>query len=142
MYASRSRRGSPPRSTLATTGIPFSNSAWYTSPMHPPPSGRALRRRCPNAASTPSAMSLSANDLRVPLPDVSQQTLRGRLHEVQNVLEAACAAVVGVGDLAFGAGGEVEEGAHDGSAAAQGGDHGVVLLVHGEDVIECVAVVA
>src|SRR5215210_5717740 len=142
MYASRSRCASPPRSTLATTGVPFSNSARYTSPMHPPPSGRALRRRSPNAASTPSAMSLSATDLRVPFPDVPQQTLRGRLHEIQDVLEAACAAVVGVGDLGFRAGGEVEEGTHDGAAAAQGGDHGVVLLVHGEDVIEGIAVLA
>src|SRR5918998_5381129 len=37
--------------------------------------------------------------------------------------------------------GEVEEGANHGPAAAQRGDHPVVLLVHGEDVVELFAVV-
>src|SRR4051812_30366977 len=100
MYASRVRCDSPARSTFATTGVPSESSALYTSPIQPPPSGRAQRRRSPKAASTPSAMSPSATMvLQVPPPDVLQEPLRRLFHEIHDQLEALRPAVVRVRDL-------------------------------------------
>src|ERR687894_2245707 len=109
--------------------------------MQPPPSGRTLRRRSPRFASTPPATKSSATAVKVPLADVPDQTLRRLLHEVEDALEAVRAAVVRVGNLALRrALGEVQEGAHHGVSPAQGGDFPEVLLVHGQDVIEVLAV--
>src|SRR5215212_5080280 len=108
MYVSRSRYESPSVSTLATSGVPSSSSTLYTSPMQPPPIGRALFRRSPKEASTPEAMIRSATGVLV--PDLLQETLRGFFDEIQDVLETARSAVVRVWDLAlWRVGREVEE---------------------------------
>src|SRR5215210_16803 len=141
MYASRSRCASPPRSTLATSGVPSSSSALYTSPMQPPPKGRTLRRRSPRWARTPSDTKLSATGVQVVPADVLDQTLRRLLHEVEDAIEAVRAAIVGVRHLTLRrALREVEEGPDDGVAVAEGRDGPVVVLVHGEDVVEGPAV--
>src|SRR5215204_4736350 len=142
MYASRSRCESPSLSTLATSGVPSSSSALYTSPMQPPPRGRAESIRSPRCASTPSATIFSATFRQVPVADVFQESFGCLFYQIENVLETIGAAAVGVGDLAFrGMWGEVEKGPDHRMAAAQRGDRPVVLLVHREDVVKRLAVV-
>src|SRR5918994_2419738 len=101
MYASRSRCESPSLSTLATSGVPSSNSALYTSPMQPPPRGRAESIRSPRCASTPSATIFSATFLEVPVADVIEESLGCLFYQIENPFESIGAAGVGVGDLAF-----------------------------------------
>src|SRR5687767_15408200 len=123
MYASRSRWDSPFRSTLATSGVPSSSSALYTSPMQPPPKGRTESIRSPRCASTPSATIFSATFRQVPVADVIEQSLGCLLYQIQDMLERIGAVAVGVGDLAFrSVWGEVEEGPDHRTAAAQRGD--------------------
>src|SRR5215204_1931781 len=142
MYASRSRCESPSLSTLATSGVPSSSSALYTSPMQPPPRGRAESIRSPRCASTPSATIFSATFRQVPVADVFQESFGCLFYQIENVLETIGAAAVGVGDLAFrGMWGEVEKGPDHCTAPAQRGDRPVVLLVHREDVVKLLTVV-
>src|SRR5918997_6511221 len=102
MYASRSRCASPSLSTLATSGVPSSSSARYTSPMQPPPSGRTESILSPRCSSTPSATILSATFFHVPLADIVEEPLGGLLDKIQDVLELIRAAGVRIGDLAHG----------------------------------------
>src|SRR5215208_991491 len=103
--------------------------------MQPPRRGRALRSRSPRCASTTSASILSATAGEVPLADVLQEALRGLLYEVEDVLEAIGATVVGIGYCRlWGVRGEIEEGADHGASPAKASDRPVVLLVHREDV--------
>src|SRR5829696_4355425 len=105
--------------------------------MQPPPRGRTVRRHSPRWARTPSETKASATGVQVATSDVLDQALRGLLHEVDDALEAVGAAVVGVGHLALRrAGREVEEGPDDGVPVAEGRDGPVVVLVHGQDVVE------
>src|SRR5919112_5779142 len=101
MYASRSRWDSPFRSTLATSGEPFSSSALYTSPMQPPPRGCTESIRSPRCASTPSATIFSATFRQVPVADVIEESFGCLFYQIQDVLETIGAAAVGVGALAF-----------------------------------------
>src|ERR671911_2303389 len=101
MYASRFRCDSPSLSTLATRGVPSSSSARYTSPIQPPPIGRALFRRSPRCASTHSATILSATLPQMPLADVLQETLRCFLYEIQHMLELVGTAGVRIWYLAL-----------------------------------------
>src|SRR3712207_6149968 len=111
--------------------------------MQPPPIGRALLSLSPSETSIPSARIFSATAGEVPLSDILQEPLRRLLHEVHHALEALRTTVVRVRYLAFGrVGREVEERPHHRTATTQGGDHVVVLLVHREDVVEVLAVVA
>src|ERR671916_287110 len=142
MYASRSRCASPSLSTLATSGVPSSSSALYTSPMQPPPRGRTESIRSPRCASTPSATIFSATFPQVPVADVIEETLRCLFYQIEDVLETLGAAAVRVRDLAFRCvWGEVKEGPDHRTATAQRGDRPVVLLVHREDVVKLLAVV-
>src|SRR5215203_1024528 len=109
--------------------------------MQPPPRGRALRSRSPRCASTTSASILSVTAGEVPLADVLQEALRGLLHEVEDVLEAIGAAVVGIGHCRLrGVRSEIEEWPHHGATPAKSSNRPVVLLVHREDVIEVLAI--
>src|SRR5215216_1380961 len=81
MYASRSRCDSPSLSTLATSLVPSSRSTLKTSPIQPPPSGRALFKRSPKESSTPSAMILSTKAV-----DVAQAVRRDNLPEASVVV--------------------------------------------------------
>src|SRR5918998_3997813 len=111
MYASRSRCDSPARSTFATAFEPSESSALYTSPMQPPPIGRARTSLVPSTASTLSEIRRSAMIREVPLLDLLQKPLRRLLHEIQYVLETVGPAVEGVGDLCLiPARGVVQEG--------------------------------
>src|ERR671921_1126064 len=141
MYASRSRCDSPSRSTFATSGVPSSSSARYTSPMQPPPRGRTESSRSPRCASTPSATTLSATSRQVPAADVVEETLGCLFDQIEYVLEAFRATVIWIGDLALRrVGREVQEGSHHGASLAEGRDCSVVLLIHSEDVGEDLAV--
>src|SRR5829696_4586520 len=141
MYASRSRCDSPSRFNFATSSVPSSSSARYTSPMQPPPRGRTESSRSPRCASTPSATTLSATSRQVPPADVVEQPLRGLFHQIKNVLELVGSSGVRVGDLPLGGfGGKVQEGTNHGAPSAECGDGAVVVLVHGEDVIEVLTV--
>src|SRR5919107_4437439 len=141
MYASRSRCDSPSLSTLATSGVPSSSSAWYTSPMQPPPRGRTEINRPPRRASIPSATILSATVRQVAGTDVIEETLRCLFDQTEDVLETIGATVVGVGDLTLGRiGCEIQEGSNHSGTLAEGRDHSVVLLVHRQDVVEPPAV--
>src|SRR5919112_1494291 len=70
MYASRSRCDSPAWSTLATAFDPSESSASYTSPMQPPPIGRARTSLVPSAASTPPEIRRSTTIRGVLLLDL------------------------------------------------------------------------
>src|SRR5918995_3067128 len=105
--------------------------------MQPPPRGRALRSRSLRCASTASASILSVTAEEVPLADVLHEALRGLLYEVQDVLEAIGAAVVGIGHCRLReVRSEIEEGPHHGATPAKSSTRPVVLLVHREDIIE------
>src|SRR5919202_4195890 len=101
MYASRSRCDSAFRSTFATSIVPSSSSTLYTSPMQPPPIGRAETNRSPRAAATPSATIFSDTAGRVLPLDLLQEPLRGGLDEIQYALEALRTTVEGGRDLAL-----------------------------------------
>src|ERR671910_3389433 len=107
--------------------------------MQPPPIGRALFRRSPKEPSTLPAMIRSA--ARASILYISQQSLGGLFDESQDVLETVWSTVIRVGNLTFGRGCcVVQEGPHDGVPPAEGRHRLVVLLVHGQDVVEAVAV--
>src|SRR3712207_1788067 len=108
--------------------------------MQPPPIGLALRRRPPRCCSIPAAKTPSGTAREVPLADVLQEPLRGLLHQVQHALETVRTTVVGVRDLPLGRVGEVQEGSDHSPTTTEGTDCPVVLLVHGDDVIEGLAV--
>src|SRR5918992_232943 len=123
MYASRSRCDSPARSTFATAFEPSESSALYTSPMQPPPIGRARTSLVPSTASTLSEIRRSAMVREVLLLDLLQKPLRRFLDKIHNVLEA-------------------QEGLNFSVApSAKGCNRPVVLLVHGQHVVKAVAVV-
>src|SRR5215210_5881880 len=122
MYASRSRCDSPSLSTLATSGVPSSSSALYTSPMQPPPRGRTKSIRSPRCASTPSATILSATFRQVARADVVEETLGCLFDQIYDVLETIGATV----DLALGrVGHEVQKGPNDSISPAEGRDRPV-----------------
>src|ERR671910_344242 len=102
MYASRSRCDSPARSTFATAFEPSESSASYTSPMQPPPIGRARTSLVPSTASTLSEIRRSAMIREVLLLDLLQKPLRRLLDKIHNVLEALRSSVVGVRHLGLG----------------------------------------
>src|SRR5919107_1882502 len=133
MYASRSRCDSPAWSTLATAFEPSESSASYTSPMQPPPIGRARTSLVPSAASTPPEIRRSTTIRGVLLLDLLQQPLRRLLDEVQHLLEALSTVVVGIRNLGLrSVGSIVEEGPDYGPpASAESSGCPVVLLVHG-----------
>src|ERR671921_2584676 len=143
MYASRSRCDSPARSTFATAFEPSESSALYTSPMQPPPIGRARTSLVPSTASTLSEIRRSAMIHEVPLLDLLQKPLRRLLDKIQNVLEALRSSVVGVRHLGLGTPRrEVQKGFNLSVAlSAKGCNRPVVLLVHGQHVVKAVAVV-
>src|SRR5829696_4421973 len=87
MYASRSRCDSALRSTFATSVVPSASSTLYTSPMQPPPIGRAPRRRSPKVASISSAMIFS-NTAVAPLTDNLRETSGCLFREVHDAIEA------------------------------------------------------
>src|SRR5918998_1455036 len=143
MYASRSRCDSPARSTFATAFEPSESSALYTSPMQPPPIGRARTSLVPSTASTLSEIRRSAMIREVPLLDLLQKPLRCLLDKIHNVLEALRSSVVGVRHLGLGTPRrEVQKGFNLSVApSTKGCDRPVVLLVHGQHVVKAVAVV-
>src|ERR671920_2510825 len=102
MYASRSRRDSPSLSTLATSGVPSSSSARYTSPMQPPPRGRTESNRPPRCASIPSATIFSATVRQVTSTDVIEETLGCLFDQTEDMGETMVATVIWVGDLVLG----------------------------------------
>src|SRR5215211_1914409 len=109
--------------------------------MQPPPIGRALRRRSPRCSSIPSARIFSDTVLQVALANVVEEPLAGLVHQLEDVVEALGAAVVGVRNFGLRrVRGEVEEGTDHGAPPAEGRDHMIVFLVQGEDVVEVVAV--
>src|ERR687898_1399543 len=143
MYASRSRCDSPARSTFATAFEPSESSALYTSPMQPPPSGRARTSLVPSTASTLSEIRRSAMIREVLLLDLLQKPLRRLLDKLHNVLEALRSSVVGVRHLGLGTPRrEVQKGFNlSVASSAKGCNRPVVLLVHGQHVVKAVAVV-
>src|SRR5215210_1808741 len=77
------------------------------------------------------------------LLDVLQEALRGRLDEIQDVFEALGAAIEGVRHLSLRrAYGKFQEGTDLGSPPAKRSNRPVVRLVHRENVIEALTVVA
>src|SRR5919112_1295518 len=143
MYASRSRCDSPARSTFATAFEPSESSASYTSPMQPPPIGRARTSLVPSTASTLSEIRRSAMICEMLLLDLLQKPLRRLLDKIHNVLEALRSSVVGARHLGLGTPRrEVQEGSDLGVApSTKGCNRPVVLLVHGQHVVKGVAVV-
>src|SRR5918995_2971748 len=143
MYASRSRCDSPARSTLATAFEPSESSASYTSPMQPPPIGRARTSLVPSTTSTVSEIRRSAMIREVLLLDLLQKPLRRLLDKIHNVLEALRSSVVGVRHLGLGTPRrEVQKGFNlSVASSAKGCNRPVVLLVHGQHVVKDVAVV-
>jgi len=77
----------------------------------------------------------------VPLADILKQAFRRILHQVEYVLETIGTAVIRVRHLRLRrVRGEVEEGTDHRAATAEGGNREVVVLVHGKDIVEGVAV--
>src|SRR5215212_4562516 len=110
--------------------------------MQPPPITRALRSRSPRCRSTSSASILSVTLGEVPRANVPEKTFRGLFDEVQDTLEALRTAVVRVRDLSLRrVGDEVEKRPYDGASAAECGDGAVVILVHGQDVVEVLTII-
>src|SRR5215211_864390 len=141
MYASRSRCDSPCLSTLATSGVPSSSSARFTSPMQPPPRGRTESNRPPRCASIPPATILSATVRQVTGTDVIEETLGCLFDQTEDVGETIGTKVIRVGNLRPGRiGCEIQERSHHSGTLAEGRDRPVVLLVHRQDVIEPLAV--
>src|SRR5215212_4118846 len=115
MYASRFRCDWALRSTFATSVVPSASSTLYTSPMQPPPIGRASRRRSPKTASTSSAMIFS-DPAVAPLADNPQEPSRRLFREVHDAIEAL------------------------GTPAAENLDYPTILLVHDQHAVEHLAV--
>src|ERR671920_2281847 len=141
MYASRSRRDSPSLSTLATSGVPSSSSARYTSPMQPPPRGRTESNRPPRCASIPSATILSATVRQVTGTHVIEETFGCLFDQTEDVGETIGTKIIRVGDLRpRRIGCEIQKGSHHSGTLAESRDYPVVLLVHRQDVVESLTV--
>src|SRR5215218_8200317 len=109
--------------------------------MQPPPIGRALCNRSPRCSSIPSARIFSDTVLQMALANVVAEPLAGFVHQIEDVVEALGAAVVGVRNFGLRrVRGEVEKGTDHGAPPAEGRDHMIVFLVHGEDVVEDLAI--
>src|ERR671910_3031667 len=142
MYASRSRCDSPARSTFATAFEPSESSASYTSPMQPPPIGRARTSLVPSTASTLSEIRRSAMVREVPLLDLLHKPLRRLLDKIHNVLEALRSSVVGVRHLGLSTPWrKVQERFNLSVAPSAKGRHRLIVpFVHGHDIVEHLAV--